>query len=59
MGLNKVTGKRYRFGVRNAAGREFLFSEDVARVEQVITHLVQSPMIREQVPEVRYDLAVI
>ncbi len=59
VGLNKVSGKYDRFGVRNGAGTEFLFSDDVRRVEQAIKYFVQSAQLREQAPEVRYDAGVI
>lgn len=54
-GLNKVTGKVYKFGVRDANGTKFLYNEDVATVERVITQLADTPKNLESWPEVRFD----
>ncbi|MBX3233862.1 MAG: hypothetical protein KIT84_31425 [Labilithrix sp.] len=54
-GLNKVTGRRYEFGVRNANGQKFMFDDNVHIVEMVITKLAGEPMLREQSPEVAFD----
>ena len=54
-GLNKVTGKRYEFGVRNAQGTKFMFTENVEWVENTLTKYAGQPMLREQAPEVQFD----
>jgi len=54
-GLNKVVGRRYEFGVRNAQGKKLMFSDNVHIVEMVLTKLAETPMLREQSPEVQFD----
>lgn len=60
-GINKVVtsvGGTKRFGVRNAAGAEVLFDEDLANVERMISELLQNPSRREMLPEVAFDAQV-
>lgn len=57
-GMNKVahsTGLVKKFGVRNAAGEEFLFLEDCPTIERVISQLLQNPSNREMWPEVPFQ----
>lgn len=61
VGINIVkerTGRMRKFGVRNAAGAECMFDEDLQTVERVITQLVQSPAQREAWPEVPFPAGV-
>lgn len=60
-GLNKVTtsvGGAKEFGVRNGAGAQVMFTEDLEVAERMITQLVQNPAAREAMPEVPFDAQV-
>ena len=57
-GLNRVTGRERLFGVRNHAGKKFLFSSDIDTLDVVITQCVQHPQSRETATEVPFLTAV-
>lgn len=57
-GLNKVSGKYTEFGVRNAAGTQFMYEQDLGNVERLLTQLAPSAQLREQSPEVPFQSEV-